>query len=101
MILTLSAVSLSLRAFKALGIDEIAYVRSVVESADSLYEIDAADGTRPCGCQRGRLFITPGVIYGDLRDFRHPAAFSRGGSRNMTSCVMKSSGTRRPHPAHS
>ena len=46
MILTLGAVSLSPRAFKALGIEEIAYVRAVVESTGSMYEIHAADGTR-------------------------------------------------------
>jgi len=46
MILPLSAVSLSPHAFKALGIEQIAYVRPVVESTGSRYEIHAADGTR-------------------------------------------------------
>ena len=46
MILPLGSVFLSPRAFKALGIEEIAYVRPVVESTGSIYEIRAADGTR-------------------------------------------------------
>jgi len=46
MILPLDAVSLSPRAFKALGIEEIAYVKPVIESTGSTYEIHAADGTR-------------------------------------------------------
>jgi hypothetical protein len=47
MILMLSAAaSLSPRAFKALGIEEIAYVKPVVDSKGSNYEIHAADGTR-------------------------------------------------------
>ena len=46
MILPLGAVSLSPRAFKALGIEEIAYVKVVIEDTGSTYEVHAADGTR-------------------------------------------------------
>ena len=46
MILPLGAVSPSPRAFKALGVEEIAYVNPVVESAGSTYEIHAAGGMR-------------------------------------------------------
>ena len=47
MILMLSAaVSLSPRAFKVLGNEQIAYVKPVVDSKGSNYEIHAADGTR-------------------------------------------------------
>ena len=43
---TLSAISLSPRAFKAFGIEEIAYVKPIVESTGLSYAIHAADGTR-------------------------------------------------------
>lgn len=46
MTLTLIASSLSQRAFMALGIEEIAYVKPIGESAGSAYAIHAADGTR-------------------------------------------------------
>jgi hypothetical protein len=42
----LIANSLSQRAFKALGIEEIAYVKPIVEGTGSTYAIHAADGTR-------------------------------------------------------
>jgi hypothetical protein len=46
MIVTLSATLLSPRAFKALGIEEIAYVKPIVDDTRSTYAIHAADGTR-------------------------------------------------------
>jgi hypothetical protein len=46
MTLTLIANSLSQRAFKALGIEEIAYVKPIVEGIGLTYAIHAADGTR-------------------------------------------------------
>ena len=46
MILRPGSMSLSTRAFRALGIEEIAYVNPVIESTGSTYEIHAADGTR-------------------------------------------------------
>lgn len=46
MSLTLDAVSLSPRAFKVLGIQQIAYVKPIIEGTGSTYEIHAADGTR-------------------------------------------------------
>jgi hypothetical protein len=46
MILTQSATLLSPRAFKALGIEEIAYVKPIVDDTGSTYAIHAADGTR-------------------------------------------------------
>jgi hypothetical protein len=46
MTLTPSATSLSPRAFRALGIEEIAYVKPIVESTGPTYAIHAADGTR-------------------------------------------------------
>ena len=46
MILPLSATLLSARAFKALGIEEIAYVKPIVNDTGSTYAIHAADGTR-------------------------------------------------------
>ena len=41
-----AAISLSPRAFKAMGVEEIAYVKPVVDSKGFNYEIHAADGTR-------------------------------------------------------
>jgi hypothetical protein len=46
MTLKLIANSLSQRAFKALGIEDIAYVKPIVASTGSAYAIHAADGTR-------------------------------------------------------
>jgi hypothetical protein len=46
MILPLGATLLSPRAFKALGIEEIAYVKPIVDDTGSTYAIHAADGTR-------------------------------------------------------
>ena len=46
MILMLSGLSLPPRAFKALGIEEIAYVKAVIERTGSTYQIHAADGMR-------------------------------------------------------
>ena len=40
-----AAISLSPRAFKALGIEEIAYVKPIVDDTGSTYAIHAADGT--------------------------------------------------------
>jgi hypothetical protein len=41
----LSVVSLSARAFAALGLKEIAYVRPIVASTGTTFAIHAADGT--------------------------------------------------------
>ena len=38
--------SLSPRAFKTLGIEEIAYIKPVIENTGLTYAIHAADGTR-------------------------------------------------------
>jgi hypothetical protein len=46
MMLTLIANSLSERAFKALGIEEIAYVKPIIDGTGSTCAIHAADGTR-------------------------------------------------------
>jgi hypothetical protein len=46
MIPPLGVVSLSPRAFRALGIEEIACVKPVFESTGSTYESHAADGAR-------------------------------------------------------
>jgi len=46
MTLTLIANSLTERAFKALGIEEIAYVKPIVDGTGSACAIHAADGTR-------------------------------------------------------
>jgi hypothetical protein len=71
MILPLGAVSLSPRAFKALGIEEIAYVKPVFESTGSTYEIHAADGTRlDCArlnAERGRRSVGLAAAYWDSR----------------------------------
>jgi hypothetical protein len=42
----LSVVPQSPRAFAALGLEEIAYVKPIVESAERTYAIHAADGTQ-------------------------------------------------------
>lgn len=46
MILTRSATLLSPRAFKALGMEESAYVKPIVDDTGSIYATHAADGTR-------------------------------------------------------
>jgi hypothetical protein len=46
MTLALIANSLSERAFKALGIEEIAYVKPIAEGSRSTCAIHAADGTQ-------------------------------------------------------
>ena len=46
MTLALIAYSLSERAFKALGIEEIAYVKPIVDGTGTTCAIHAADGTR-------------------------------------------------------
>lgn len=52
MTLTPNTVSLSSRSFATLGLEKIAYVKTIVENIKPTYAIHASDGTLAC-CRRG------------------------------------------------
>lgn len=47
MTLTPNTVSLSSRSFATLGLEKIAYVKTIVENIKPTYAIHASDGTQP------------------------------------------------------